>query len=132
MPFSVFPNINSHILRLAESADSYACSAEFTSYSAHAVVPTAIKLPVPMAAVAISVRNETNSASSPVRGVIYFLERLIASQLRIPANACVPIWGESRSVGLLISRQEMNHNRLEAQSREENFVFSLLVGDLEQ
>jgi len=26
----------------------------------------------------------------------------------------------------------MNHNRLEAQSREENFVFSLLVGDLEQ
>src|SRR5262249_26312497 len=49
--------------RLAESADSYACSADFTSYSAYAVVPTAILRTFALALLAIAMSfRRTNNA----------------------------------------------------------------------
>src|SRR6266436_5589205 len=45
MPLYVFPKMSSHTLRLSKSAESYASNADFTSYSAIAVVGPKSKLP---------------------------------------------------------------------------------------
>ncbi|MEA2956094.1 MAG: hypothetical protein QOJ58_1594, partial [Alphaproteobacteria bacterium] len=45
MPLYVFPKMSSHTLRLSESAKSYSCNADFTSYSAIAVVTRKSRLP---------------------------------------------------------------------------------------
>src|SRR5262249_41694562 len=46
IPFAVFPKMSSQVLRLVESAESYACNAALTSYSAIAIVGPNSKLPI--------------------------------------------------------------------------------------